>query len=158
MAPRSGDDRDRFLANLRRAWFLRRLRKRQEEEPLPGTVPRLDFRQRRLIRALLAHPERDWTLGAIWYTFLLMPMTVTELGEELGRANLAYVRWVEGRRCLALTEFGLEEFPGILELYRSQAPLPVLVRRGPRAAAIVWWIRHRERRKSGNDDRSRLPW
>lgn len=50
---------------------MRRLRRLQEEEP-PGTVPRLNFRQRRLIRALLADPSQEWSFNAIWYTFLLM--------------------------------------------------------------------------------------
>jgi uncharacterized membrane protein YgcG len=138
--------RDSLLANLRRAWFLRNLHRRQEEEPLPGAAPHLNFRQRRLIKAMLAKPGEPWTLGVIWYTFLLLPMTVAELGEDLSQANLAYVRWIDGKRCLLLTEVGVAELPTVLELYRSQAPLLVLLRRGPRAAAVVWWLRHRDRK------------
>jgi hypothetical protein len=134
-----------LLANLRRAWFLRRLHRRQEEEPLPGAVPHLNFRQRRMIRALLAKPEQPWTLNAIWYTFLLLPMAVAELGDELSGANLAYVRWIDGKRCLLLTEYGVAEFPAVLELYRSQSPLVVLFRQGPKAAGLLCRLRHRDR-------------
>lgn len=117
----------------------------QEEEPLPGAVPHLGFRQRRLIRAMLAHPEEPWSLNAIWYTFLIMPVTTTELGEKLTGAYLANIRWVEGKRCLTLTEYGVGEFPGILDLYRSRRPLVVLLTGGPRAAAIAWRMGHRDR-------------
>jgi hypothetical protein len=141
--PSPGDDG--FFTNLRRALFMRRLRRAQEEEPVPGAVPHLDYRQRRLIRAMLAHPEEPWSLGAIWYTFLIMPIATTELGEELAAANLANIRWVEGKRCLTLTEYGANEFPAILDLYRSQRPMIVLVRRGPRAAGVLWRLRHRDR-------------
>jgi hypothetical protein len=136
---------------------MRRLRRLQEEEPPPGTVPRLNFRQRRLIRALLADPSQDWSFNAIWYTFLLMPFTVLELGEELATANLAQIRWLNGKRCLALTEFGIAEFPGILELYRTQRPLAVLMRRGPRAAAVLWYLRHRDRTLRRARKREQLP-
>jgi len=112
---------------------------------VPGAVPQLNFRERRLIRAMLAHPDEPWTLGAIWYTFLIMPMTVAELGGELSSANLAHIRWLDGKRCLTLTEFGVSEFPGILELYRSQRPFIVLLRCGPRSAGILWLLRHRDR-------------
>jgi hypothetical protein len=138
-------DQDGFLANLRRALFMRALRQAQEEQPLPGSAPHLNLRQRRLIRAMLAHPERPWSLDAIWFTFLITPITVRELGEELTAANLANIRWVDGKRCLTLTEYGAGEFPGILALYRSQRPMIVLFRSGPRAAGILWMMRHRER-------------
>jgi hypothetical protein len=49
--------------------------------------------------------QQEWSFNAIWYTFLLMPFTVLELGEELAAANLAQVRWLNGKRCLTLTEF-----------------------------------------------------
>lgn len=124
---------------------MRQLRRAQEEQPLPGAVPKLGFRQRRLIRAMLAHPDRPWSLGAIWYTFLIMPITTRELGEELSAANLANIRWVDGTRSLELTEYGVSEFPGILDLYRSQRPMIVLLRSGPRSAGILWWMRHRDR-------------
>ena len=124
---------------------MRRLRRLQEEQPVPGTVPKLGFRQRRLIRAMLAHPDQPWTLNAIWYTFLIMPITTTELGERLSAAGLANVRWDRGRRCLELTEYGVSELPGILDLYRSQRPVIVLLRSGPRSAGILWWMRHRDR-------------
>jgi hypothetical protein len=44
-----------------------------------------------------------------------------------------------------LTDYGVSEFPGILDLYRSQRPMIVLLRSGPRAAGILWWMRHRDR-------------
>lgn len=124
---------------------MRRLRRAQEEQPLPGAVPHLNFRQRRLIRAMLAHPDDPWTLDAIWYTFLLTPITVRELGEELSAAGLANIRWINGKRCLTLSELGVSELPGILDLYRSQRPMIVLFRSGPRSAGILWWMRHRDR-------------
>ena len=139
-----GPDGFGFFANLRRAWFLRTLRSRDEEPP-PGAVPPLNLRQRRMIRALLAHPEQKWTLDAIWYTFLLMPVTVTELGGKLSAAGLASVVWVDGRRCLVLSELGVSDFPAILALYRSQALLVVLLRSGPKTAGVLWWLRHRDR-------------
>ncbi len=86
-----------FSRSVRRALFMRRLRRAQQEQPLPGAVPHLGFRQRRLIRAMLAHPEEPWSLNAIWYTFLIMPATTTELGEKLTGAYLANIRWVEGK-------------------------------------------------------------
>lgn len=133
-----------FLASLRRAWFLRSLRRRDEEPP-PGAVPRLNLRERRMIRSMLAHPEQDWTLDAIWYSFLLPPVTVTELGGRLSAAGLASVVWANGKRCLVLSELGTAELPSILALYRSQAPLVVLVREGPKAAGLLWWLHHRDR-------------
>jgi hypothetical protein len=126
MAGGSGPDDDGFIRGLRRALFMRRLRRMQEEEPLPGAVP-------------------PWSLNAIWYTFLILPVTTTELGEKLSAAYLANIRWVEGKRCLTLTEYGVGEFPAILDLYRSQRPLVVLLSRGPRAAGILWRMRHRDR-------------
>lgn len=151
---------------------MRRLRRAQEEQPLPGAVPHLSFRQRRLIRAMLVHPQEPWTLNAIWYTFLIMPVTTTELAAALSAAYLANIRWIEGKRCLELTDYGVSEFPGILDLYRSQRPMIVLFRSGPRAAGILWWMRHRDRvlrraqkrelppggsNESGDDD-SKLLW
>ena len=175
-SPGQSDD-DGFLTNLRRALFMRSLRRAQQEQPPPGTVPHLDFRQRRLIRALLAHPDAPWTLGAIWYTFLIMPITTRELGEELSAAGLASIRWIDGKRCLEISEYGVSEFPGILDLYRSQRPMIVLLRSGPRAAGILWWMRHRDRAQrrllkkerkrelppggspeNGGDDDSKLLW
>jgi hypothetical protein len=161
-----------FLKNLSRAWFMRQLRRAQEEQTLPGAVPHLNFRQRRLIRAMLAHPDAPWTLGAIWYTFLIMPITMREFGEVLSAAGLANIRWINGKRCLALSEYGVAEFPGILDLYRSQRPMIVLLRSGPRSAGILWWMRHRDRvlrraqRKelppggpeNSSDDDSKLLW
>jgi hypothetical protein len=143
-SPGDPDDGD-FLSSLRRALFMRRLRRAQEEQPLPGAVPHLSFRQRRLIRAMLARPQDPWTLNAIWYTFLIMPVTTTELGAELSAAYLANIRWIDGKRCLELTDYGVSEFPGILDLYRSQRPMIVLFRSGPRSAGILWWMRHRDR-------------
>jgi hypothetical protein len=133
-----------LFANLRRAWFLHRLR-RVDEEPPPGSVPHLDFRQRRMIKAVLDHPEQDWTLNAIWYQFLLTPVTVAELGEKLSAAGLASVVWVRGERCLVVSELGTDEFPTILALYRSQALPVVLLRDGPKAAGAAWLQRHRDR-------------
>lgn len=135
---------DGLIASLRRAWFLRRLRG-DDEEPPPGAVPRLNLRQRRMIRVVLAHPDQNWTLAVICYTFLLMPITVRELGEKLSAAGLASVVWVNGKRCLVISELGTAEFPSILALYRSQAPLAVLLRSGPKAAGVRWWLRHRDR-------------
>lgn len=145
MAGGPSPDDNGFFRGLRRALFMRRLRRMQEEEPLPGAVPHLSFQQRRLIRAMLAHPEQPWSLNAIWYTFLILPVSTTELGEKLSAAYLANIRWVEGKRCLTLTEYGVGEFPAILDLYRSQRPLVVLLSRGPRAAGILWRMRHRDR-------------
>jgi hypothetical protein len=142
-APRNPEP-DGFIASLRRAWFLRNLR-RGDEEPPPGAAPRLNFRQRRMIRVMLANPGQEWTLTAICYIFLLMPAAVTELGEKLSAAGLASVVWVNGRRCLVISELGTAEFPLILALYRSQAPLVLLLRRGPKAAGVQWWLRHRDR-------------
>jgi hypothetical protein len=139
---------------------MRSLRRAQEEQPLPGTVPHLDFRQRRLIRALLAHPDKPWTLDAIWFTFLIMPITTRELGEELSAAGLASIRWIDGKRCLEISEYGVSEFPGILDLYRSQRPMIVLFRSGPRSAGILWWMRHRDRvlrRAQKKEHRRELP-
>lgn len=124
---------------------MRQLRRAQGEQTLPGAVPHLNFQQRRLIRAMLAHPEDPWTLAAISSTFMLTPVTVRELGEDLGAAGLAYIRWIDGRHCLALSELGVSELPGILDLYRSQRPMIVLFRSGPRSAGILWWMRHRDR-------------
>jgi hypothetical protein len=148
VAPRPSPGRpddDGFLANLRRALFMRQLRHAQEEQSLPGTAPHLNFRQRRLIRAMLAHPDRPWSLNAIWYAFLIMPDTMRELGEDLSAAGLANIRWIEGTRSLELTDYGVSEFPQILDLYRSQRPLIVLFQSGPRSAGILWWMRHRDR-------------
>lgn len=142
-APRDSGP-DGFFASLRRAWFLRRLRG-GDEEPPPGAAPRLGFRQRLMIRVILSHPDQNWTLGAIWYTFLLMPITVTELGEKLSAAGLASVVWVEGKRCLVVSELGTAEFPSILELYRSRNPLAVLLRSGPKAAGLLLLLHHRDR-------------
>jgi hypothetical protein len=175
VAPRPNPDRpddDGFLTSLRRAWFMRQLRRAQEEQSLPGAVPHLNFRQRRLIRAMLARPDAPWTLDAIAYTFLLSPIIMREFGEELSTANLANIRWLNGKRCLTLTEYGVSEFPGILDLYRSQRPMIVLVRSGPRAAGILWWMRHRDRvlrraqkkelppggPENNSDDDSKLLW
>lgn len=157
-------DRNRLLPTLRRALFLRRLRRAREEEPPPGAVPHLNLRERRLLRAMLRRPEEPWTLNAIWYTFLILPLTIVELGEALSAANLAYVRWIGGVRCLVLTEVGSRELPDILALYHSTRPLPMLLRHGPRAAAIAWLLRHRDRawrrrrrrELSGHDDKSLL--
>lgn len=135
---------DGFFANLRRAWFLRNLR-RANEEPPPGSVPPLNFRQRRMIKTILKHPDQDWTLNTIWYLFLLMPITVIELGEKLSAAGLASVVWVRGKRCLVVSELGASDFPTILGLYRSQALLVVLLRDGPKAAGVMWLLRHRDR-------------
>lgn len=132
-----------FFAGLRRAWFLRSLR--GGEEPPPGAAPRLNFRQRLMIRTILSHPDQNWTLGAIWYTFLLMPVTVTELGGKLSAAGLASVVWVNGKRCLVISELGAAEFSSILALYRSRNPLAVLLRSGPKAAALLCLLRHRDR-------------
>ena len=133
-----------FFASLRRAWFLRRLRG-DDEEPPPGAVPRLNLRQRLMIKAILSRPGQNWTIGAICYTFLLLPATVIELGEKLSAAGLASVVWVDGRRCLVISELGTAEFPSILELYRSRAPLVVLFRSGPKAAGVLWLLHHRDR-------------
>jgi hypothetical protein len=139
------EDRNRLLPALRRALFMRRLRRRQEEEVLPGAVPHLNFRERRLLRAMLRRPDRPWSLNAIWYTYLILPLTVVEFGEQLSTANLAFVRWTGGVRCLVLTEFGISELPGILALYQSVRPLPVLLRHGPRVAGLAWLMRRRDR-------------
>ena len=161
-----------FLTNLRRAWFMRQLRRAQDEQTLPGAVPHLEFWQRRLIRAMLARPHTPWTLDAIARKFLVTPIAMREFGDVLSAANLANIRWIDGKRCLTLTEYGVAEFPGILDLYRSQRPMIVLFRSGPRSAGILWWMRHRDRvlrraRKkelppggpdSSSDDDSKLLW
>ncbi|MBR7838345.1 hypothetical protein KDL01_34060 [Actinospica durhamensis] len=139
------EDPNRLLPNLRRALFLRRLRRQQAEEVPPGAVPHLNFRERRLLRAMLRRADQPWSLNVISFTFLIPPLTVVELGERLSPANLAFVRWINGVRHLVLTEVGISELPGILELYRSVRPLPVLLRHGPRAAALAWLTRHRDR-------------
>jgi hypothetical protein len=139
------DDRDRLLPTLRRALFMWRLRRQQEEDVPPGTVPHLNLRERRLLRAMLRRPEGPWTLNAIWYAYQIAPPAAVELGEQLSTANLAFVRWSGGVRCLALTEFGIGELPAVLALYQSTRPLPVLLRRGPRAAAAAWLTRRRDR-------------
>ena len=160
------DDQNRLLPSLRRALFLRRLRRSREEDVPPGAVPHLNRRERRLLRAMLRRPEEPWTLNAIWYTFLILPLTVVELGDRLSQANLAYVRWIGGVRCLVLTEVGAAELPDILALYQSSGPLPMLLRHGPRAAGVAWLLRHRDRawrrrrrkelRSGGGDDKSLL--
>jgi hypothetical protein len=139
------EDRNRFLPTLRRALFQRRQRRLQAEEVAPGAVPHLNFRERRLLRAMLRRPEELWSLTEIWYRFLILPLTVVELGDRLSQANLAYVRWIGGVRCLVLTEVGIRRLPEILALYQSVRPLPVLLRHGPRAAGVVWLIRRRDR-------------
>jgi hypothetical protein len=144
MAPPRSPGPDGLFASLRRAWFLRSLRG-DEDEPPPGAVPRLNLRQRLMIRAILRHPDQNWTLNAIWYTFLLMPVTVAELGGKLSAAGLASVVWVNGKRCLVISELGTAEFPGILALYRSQNPVAVLLRSGPKAAGLLWLAHHRDR-------------
>jgi hypothetical protein len=163
---------DGFLRNLRRAWFMRQLRRAQEEQTLPGAVPHLDFGKRRLIRAMLVRPHAPWTLDAIARKFQISPIEMREFGEELSAANLANIRWIDGKRYLTLTEYGASELPGILDLYRSQRPMIVLLRSGPRAAGILWWMRHRDRvlrraqkkellpggSENGSDDDSKLLW
>lgn len=133
-----------LFASLRRAWFLRSLRG-DDDEPPPGAAPRLNLRQRRMIRTILAHPGQDWSLTAIWYMFLLAPDSVTELGGKLSAAGLASVVWVNGRRCLVMSELGTAELPSILALYRSQTPLALLFRSGPKAAGVACWLHHRDR-------------
>ena len=59
------DDQNRLLPSLRRALFLRRLRRSREEDVPPGAVPHLNRRERRLLRAMLRRPEEPWTLNAI---------------------------------------------------------------------------------------------
>jgi len=133
-----------LVASLRRAWFLRGLRG-DDGEPPPGAAPRLNVRQRRMINGILAQPDQNWTLDAIWYAFLLTPNTVIELGEKLSAAGLASVVWVNGKRCLVVSELGTADLPAILALYRSQHPLAVLLRSGPKAAGLVCLLHHRDR-------------
>lgn len=137
-------DRTGLGSNLRRALFMRNLRKAQEEPP-EGSPPPLGLRVRYVLRLLLRDPGRSWPLPELSARVLISQSRLYDLGVAMTRPGLAEVVWFEGRRSIRLTALGVQEVPHILAQFRSQLPLVVLFRSGPRAAAFAWVSRRRNR-------------
>jgi len=131
-------------AGLRRALFMRSLRKVQEEPP-EWAAPPINRRMRRMLRMMVRTSDRAWPLPILSAKYLISQSVLYQLGTSLGVAGLAEVTWISGRRCMRLTELGIQEIPGILATYRSQRLIMILLRSGPRSAAYVWAVRRRDR-------------
>lgn len=131
-------------SGLRRALFMRNLRKAQEEPP-EGSAPPLNLRVRYALRVLLREPGRAWPLPDLAVKVMIGPSRLFDLGTTMSRSGLAEVIWFEGARSIRLTELGAQEVPNILAQFRSQRPLVILVRSGPKAAAYAWIARRRDR-------------
>ena len=138
-------DRMGIGAGLQRALFMRAFRKAQEEPP-DGSAPRINWRIRYMLRMMLRKPEQAWPLPILSVKVLINQQALYELGTAFSAAGLAEVTWIDGQRCMRLTDVGIQEFPGILALYRSQLLIMILLREGPRSARYAWVARHRDRK------------
>ena len=131
-------------SGLRRALFMRSVRKAQEEPP-GGGAPPVNLRVRYALRLLLRDSDKPWPLPTLSYTVLISQPKLYELGTTMSMAGLAEVIWFEGKRSIRLTELGMQEVPNILSQYRSQRLIVILFRDGPRAAGYAWVTRRRDR-------------
>jgi hypothetical protein len=131
-------------AGLRRALFMRSLRKAQEEPP-DNVAPRINRRMRYMLRRMLHKPDQAWPLATLSSMALISQSRLYDLGVAFSTVGLAEVVWTDGKRCMRLTDLGAQDLPGILTLYRSQLLIAILLREGPRSAAYAWLTRHRDR-------------
>lgn len=129
---------------LRRALFMRGLRKAQEEPP-GGTAPQPGFRVRYALRVMLRDPGRTWPLGILSAKVMISQTRLYDLGVAMSRSGLAEVIWFEGQRSIRLTAQGIEEVPKVLAQFRSQRLIVILFRDGPRAAGYALVTRRRDR-------------
>jgi len=130
---------------IRRALFMRRVRKAQEELSGVGG-PEINRRMRRALRVMLTSPGRAWPLNLLASKALISQKALYDLGKGLSAAGLGEVVWFDGLRCLRLTDLGVLEVPHILASYRSQYLVMILLREGPRSAGYAWVARHRDRK------------
>src|ERR1700722_14118440 len=94
-------DRPSLGSNLRRALFMRNLRKAQGEPP-GGEGMQPGLRVRYMLRLLLRDSERPWPLPTLSFTVLISPPKLYDLGTAMSRAGLADVIWFEGKRWMRL--------------------------------------------------------
>ena len=131
-------------SGLRRALFMRGVRKAQEEPP-GGPAPQLTLRVRYALRLMLRKPDRAWPLVELSARAMISQPALFDLGVAMGRTGLADLLWFEGNRSIRLTGLGIEEVPNLLAQFRSQNLIMILIRDGPRAAGYAWVTRHRDR-------------
>ena len=137
-------DRMGLGSGLRRALFMRGLRKAQEEPP-GGAAPQLGFRVRYVLRIMLREPDRTWPLALLSAKVMISQARLYDLGVAMSRSGLAEVVWFEGRRSIRLTAQGIEEVPNLLAQFRSQRLIMILLRNGPRAAGYALVTHRRDR-------------
>lgn len=139
-------DRMGMGRGLRSALSTRRRQKRRRAllESDDGELE-LGLRLRRALRLMLREPGRPWPVREILWVSLMNPVRLQEAVDMLCKAAMAEVIWHDGVRCVRLSEYGLQEVPGLLADRRSQALVMILLRDGPRAARFTWAVRRRRR-------------